>query len=151
MICIAYRRKANMGEVIRTIWNTKQRKIIQDEGIVCSKITCYKLRNNLLTTSSARVLKATELAVLKNSSIKRSWSPGGHYIRESMKKKLEIVAGAGLRSGQRCGSAMADTMENNLPDTVSNVMQTDYWNSTPGIDKSCHVIRGWSKAFQLSS
>ena len=67
--------------------------------------------------------------------------PRGHYIWETMRRKLKIVAEAGLCSGQRCGSAMADTMENNLPDVVWNVMQTDYRNSAPGIDKSRRVIR----------
>ena len=67
---------------------------------------------------------------------------GGYCIWETMRKKLKIVAGVGLCSGQRCGSAMADTMENNLPDVVWNVMQTDYRNSTPGIDKSCRAICG---------
>jgi len=51
--------------------------------------------------------------------------PEGHCIRETMRKKLKIVARAGLSSGQCCGSAMANTMESNLPDAVWNVMQTD--------------------------
>ena len=59
-----------------------------------------------------------------------------------MRKKLEIVARAGLCSGQCCGSAMADTMESNLPDVVWNVMQTDYWNNTSVIDKSYRAIYG---------
>ena len=68
--------------------------------------------------------------------------PRGHCIRETMRKELKIVARVGLCSGQRCGSTMADTMENNLPDTVGNVMQTDYQNSTPSIDKSYRMICG---------
>ena len=59
-----------------------------------------------------------------------------------MSKKLEIVARAGLCSGQRYGSAMMDTMESNLPDVVWNVMQMDYRNSAPGINKSHRVICG---------
>jgi len=76
---IAYRRKANMDEVGHVIWSTKQRKVIQNEGIVCQKslITSYGLENNLLATSSAKVLKAIELVALKNSSIKCSWSSRG--------------------------------------------------------------------------
>ena len=68
--------------------------------------------------------------------------PEGHCIRETMRKKLKIVARAGLCGGQRCGSAMADTMESNLPDMVWNVMQMDCQNSAPGIDKSHRVICG---------
>ena len=68
--------------------------------------------------------------------------PGGHCIRETMRKKLKIVARAGLCSGQRYGNAMANTMESSLPDAVWNIMQTDYWNSTYGIDKSYRAIYG---------
>ena len=67
---------------------------------------------------------------------------GGHRIWETMRKKPKNVARAGLCSGQRCGNAMANTMESNLPDAVWNVMQTSYWNSTPSIDKSRRVICG---------
>ena len=59
-----------------------------------------------------------------------------------MRKKLKIVAGVGLCSGQRCGSTMANTMESNLPDAIWNFKQTDYRNSAPGIDKSHPVIYG---------
>ena len=65
-----------------------------------------------------------------------------HYIRETMRKKLKIVTRAGLCSSQRCGSTMANAMESNLPDAVWNVMQTDYRNDAPGIDKSRCVICG---------
>ena len=68
--------------------------------------------------------------------------PGGHYIQETMRKKLKIMARAGLCSGQRYGSTMANTMESNLPNAVWNVMQTDYQNGAPGIDKSYRVIYG---------
>ena len=68
--------------------------------------------------------------------------PEGHCIQETMRKKLKIVARTGLCSGRRCGSAMANTMESNLPDAVWNVMQMDYQNGTPGIDKSHHMIYG---------
>jgi len=67
---------------------------------------------------------------------------GGHCIRETMRKKPKIVTRAGLCSSQHCGSTMANTMESNLPDVVWNVMQTDYQNGTPGIDKSHHMICG---------
>ena len=65
-----------------------------------------------------------------------------HYVRETMRKKLKIVTRAGFYSSQRCGSTMTNAMESNLPDVVWNVMQTDYQNSTPGIDKSRRVICG---------
>ena len=68
--------------------------------------------------------------------------PGGHCIRETMRKKLKIVARAGLCSGQRCGSVMANTMESNHPNVVWNIMQTYYRNSAPSIDKSRRVICG---------
>jgi len=67
---------------------------------------------------------------------------GGHCIRETMRKKPKIVTRAGLCSSQRCGSTMANAMESNLPDTVWDVMQTDYRNDAPGIDKSSHMICG---------
>ena len=65
-----------------------------------------------------------------------------HYIRETMRKKPKIVTRAGLCSSQRYGSTMANTMESNLPNAVWNVMQTDYQNGAPGIDKSYRVIYG---------
>ena len=67
---------------------------------------------------------------------------GRHCIRETMRKKPKIVTRAGLCSSQRCGSTMANAMESNLPDAVWNVMQTDYQNGAPGIDKSHRVICG---------
>ena len=51
--------------------------------------------------------------------------PRVHRIWETMRKKLKIVARADLCSSQRCGSAMTNTMENNLPDAVWNVMQME--------------------------
>ena len=65
-----------------------------------------------------------------------------HYIRETMRKKPKIVTRVGLCSSQRCGSTMTNAMESNLPNTVWDVMQVDYWNGAPGIDKSCRVIYG---------
>ena len=53
---------------------------------------------------------------------------GGHCIRETMRKKSKIVTRAGLCNSQRCGSAMANAMESNLPNAVWNVMQIDYRN-----------------------
>ena len=67
---------------------------------------------------------------------------GGHYIRETTRKKPKILTRAGLCSSQHCGSTMANTMESNLPDVVWNVMQTDYRNGAPSIDKSRRVIYG---------
>jgi len=150
---IAYRGKANMDEVIRIIWSAKQRKIIQDEGIVCYKITYYKLRvgeqfAHYIIDQSIESYRVGGAKEFLNQTL---MIPGGHCIRETMRKKLKIVARAGLCSGQRCGSAMANTMEGNLPDVVWNVMQTDYQSGAPGINKSHRVIYGWSKAFQLSS
>ena len=67
---------------------------------------------------------------------------GRYCIRETMRKKPKIVTRAGLCSSQRCGSTMANAMESNLPDAVWNVMQTDYQNGAPGINKSHRVIYG---------
>ena len=58
-----------------------------------------------------------------------------------MGKKLKIFAQMGLGGSQRCGSAMMNAMESNLPDTILDVMQTNHRNGTPSIDKSCRMIR----------
>jgi len=68
--------------------------------------------------------------------------PGEHCIWETMRKKLKIMARAGLCSGQRCGSTMANTMESNLPDVVWDVMQVDCRNGAPSLDKSHHMVCG---------
>ena len=51
-----------------------KKKSFRTRELVAKKslITSYGLKNNLLTTSSAEVLKATELAVLENSLVKHS-------------------------------------------------------------------------------
>ena len=59
-----------------------------------------------------------------------------------MRKELKIVARTGLCGGQRCGSAMADAIESNLPDAIWDVMQMGYQNSAPGVDESCRMVCG---------
>ena len=109
-----------------------------------AKITYYKLRaeKQFAHYIIGQSIESYRVGGAKEFLNQTLMIPGGHCIRETMRKKLKIVAGVGLCSGQRCSSAMADTMENKLPDAVGNVMQMDYRNSAPSIDKSRRVIRG---------
>ena len=114
------------------------------QGNCLLKITYYKLRAgkqfaHYIIGQSIESYRASDAIEFLNQTL---MILGRHCIQETMRKKLKIVAEVGLCSGQRCGSAMADTMENKLPDAVGNVMQMDYRNSAPSIDKSRRVIRG---------
>ena len=91
------------------------------------KITYYKLRvgeqfAHYITGQGIESYRVGDTKEFLNQTL---MIPGGHCIRETMRKKLKIVARAGLCSSQRCGSAMTNTMESNLPGAVWNVMQTD--------------------------
>ena len=66
--------------------------------------------------------------------------PRVRYIWKAMRKKPEIMARMDLGSSQRHGSAMANAMKVDLPNTIRNVMQANHQNGTPGIDKSHRVI-----------
>ena len=73
-MCIAHKSKADMDKVMHVVCSTKQKgKSLKTEKLFAN-ITYYKLRakNTLATISSAWEIKATELAALKKSSIKRS-------------------------------------------------------------------------------
>ena len=59
---------------------------------------------------------------------------------KTMGKKPKLVAIAGLRSSQRYGSTMTNTMKSDLSDTVRDVVQANHRNGAPSIDKSCHVL-----------
>ena len=107
-------------------------------------ITYYKLRAGKhfayyiisLGIESYRVGSAREIfnQALMILRVRHAW--------KTMRKKTKIVARAGLCNRQRCGSTMMNAMESNLPDTVWNVMQADYQNGAPGIDKSHRMICG---------
>ena len=56
-------------------------------------------------------------------------------------KKPKLMARMGLRSSQRHGSTMTNTMQSDLPDAVQDVMQVSHRDGAPGIDKSHHVLR----------
>ena len=73
--------------------------------------------------------------------------PRVRCIWKTMGKKPKIVARAGLCSDQRHGSTMTNAMKSDLPNMVWDVMQADHQHSTPGIDKSRHMLCSWSKAF----
>ena len=60
---------------------------------------------------------------------------------KTMGKKPKLVARADLCNSQRHGSTMTNVVQNNLPNIVWDVMQANHWNGTPGIDKSCRVLR----------
>ena len=143
---IACRGKANMDEVICIIWNKRRRNCLL-------KITYYKLRarKQFAHYIIGQSIESYEVDGTKEFLNQTLMILGRHCIQESMRKKPKIVTRAGLCSSQCCGSTMANAMESNLPDVVWNVMQMDYRNSAPGINKSHRVICGWSKAFQLSS
>ena len=108
------------------------------------KITYYKLRagKQFAHYITGQGIESYRVGDAKEFLNQMLMIPGGHCIRETMRKKLKIVARADLCSSQRYGNAMANTMESNLPNAVWNVMQTDYQNSAPGIDKSRRVICG---------
>ena len=67
--------------------------------------------------------------------------PRVRRVWKTVGKKPKIVARAGLCCSQCHGSTMMNTMKSDLPDTVWDVMQENPQNDTPGIDKSCRVIR----------
>ena len=132
------------NRVMRIIWSTKQRR------------NHSKRRNCLLNTAYYRLWAGKHFAhyVVGQgieghgvSGAKEIFSqtlmiPRVHRIWETMRKKPKIVARTSLCGSQRHGSTMTNAMESDLPDAVCNVMQTDYQNNTPGIDKSCHMIYG---------
>ena len=67
--------------------------------------------------------------------------PRVHRIWETVRKKLKIVARTSLCGSQRRGSTMTNAMKSDLPDTIRNVIQANYWDATSGIDKSCRILR----------
>ena len=67
--------------------------------------------------------------------------PRVHRIWETMKKKPKIVARTCLCGSQRRGSTMTNAMKSDLPGAIQDVIQTNYWDGTSGIDKSCRVLR----------
>ena len=67
--------------------------------------------------------------------------PRVHRIWETMRKKPKIVARTSLCGSQRRGSTMTDAMKGDLPNTIQDVIQANYWDGTSGIDKSCCVPR----------
>ena len=60
---------------------------------------------------------------------------------ETMGKKSKLVARASLRNSQCHGSTMTNTMKSDLSNMVQDVVQANHWNSSPGIDESCRILR----------
>ena len=141
---IAYRGKASMDEVICIIRSAKTKENHSWQGNCLLKITYYKLRvgEQFAHYIVGQSIESYRVGGAREFLSQTLMIPGGHCIRETMRKKLKIVARTGLCSGQRCGSAMANTVESNLPNTIWNVMQTDCQNSAPGIDKPRRMICG---------
>ena len=108
------------------------------------KITYYKLRagkqfSHYIIGQSIESYRVSGTKEFLNQTL---MILGRHCIWENMRKKPKMVTRAGLCSSQRCGSTVVNAMESNLLDAVWNVMQTDYRNITPSIDKSRRVICG---------
>jgi len=53
----------------------------------------------------------------------------------------------GLCSSQRHGGTMTNAMQSDLPDTVQDVMQANYPDGAPGIDKSRRILHSQLEAF----
>ena len=67
--------------------------------------------------------------------------PRVRCVQEIMGKKPKIVTRTGLCSSQHHGSTMMNAMKSDLPDTIWDVMQANHRNYTPGVDKSCRILR----------
>ena len=59
----------------------------------------------------------------------------------SMGKKPKIVAGVNLRSSQRHGSTMTNTMKSDFSDAIRDVMQANHQNDAPSIAESRRMVR----------
>jgi hypothetical protein len=108
------------------------------QGNCLLKITYYKLRakkqfSHYIIGQSIESYRASGAIEFLNQTL---MILERHCIRETMRKKPKVVTRVGLCNSQRCSS----TMESNLLDAVWNVMQTDYQNGAPDIDKSRRVI-----------
>ena len=57
--------------------------------------------------------------------------PRVHRIWKTVRKKPKIVARMSLCGSQRRGSTMTDTMKSDLPDVIQDVIQANYWDTTP--------------------
>ena len=149
-MCIAYRSKANtnkmMGMKHKTMGNHSRR------GSYLLNITYYKLRAR---KHFAYYIVGQSIESYRVGSVHKIFNqvlmfPRVHCVWKTMRKKPKIMARTGLCSSQRHGSAMMNAMKGDLPDTVQDVMQADHWDGTPSIDESCRMVRGQTKAFQLS-
>ena len=106
-------------------------------------ITYYKLRaeENLAYYVIGQGIKSYRIGGTHEILNQALLLPRVCCVWKTMGKKLKILARTSLGSSQRHGSAMTNTMESNLPDTIQDVMQTNHQNGAPGIDKSRYMIR----------
>jgi len=139
-MCIAYRCNANTNEVMGMKHETKGNHSRPGGSLL--NVTYYKLwaGKHFAYYVIGHSIESYRIGSAREFLSQTLMIPRGHCIRETMRKKLKIVAKACLCGGQCRGSTMTDAMKSNLSDAIRDVIQINYWDGTSGIDKSCRVL-----------
>ena len=129
--------------VMRTIWTTKQRRNHSRRRNCLLNNAYYKswARKHFAYYVIGQGIEGHGVGGAKEIFSQMLMIPRVHRIWETVRKKLKIVVRTSLCGSQRRGSTMTNAMKSDLPDTIRDVIQANYWDGTSGIDKSYHELR----------